>query len=338
MSIEHSYSPLVRCHRPLRTVLIGSTLDEGSDALVRAGLGVARAAGARVHLVHVAEIQPGHVGFDIGSGPVSDHDQIVRLTGELNRQVQRLGIQPQELNGAEVRTGAPHRILTRVAHHIGADLIVIGATSAGPFAAELLGSTADRVLRQALCPVLIVRGELAVPPRTVLAPVDLSTLSGDAFHCGLHLLGQLAGSGETRVRAVYALSFLDALASRQRNGEAVPVDQVERAADDELHRFVLENRPDVPFHVDSAVLPGESRAEILRTLEEQPADLVVLGSHGRSGLDRLMLGSVASTVARKAPCSVLVISPEAALSEGIASAVEAQTAPAWHAESAAVGS
>jgi nucleotide-binding universal stress UspA family protein len=337
MAIQHSYSPLVRSHRPLRTVLIGTLLGEDSDDLVRAGLEVARAAGARVHLVHAAEVQLQHVGFDIGSGPVVDHDQIVQLTGELNRQVQRLGIQPQELDGAEVRVGSPHRILTQVASQIGADLIVVGATGFGPFAAELLGSTADRVLRQAVCPVLVVRGELRIPPRTVLAPVDLSTLSGDAFHCGLHLLGQIGG-GETRVQAVYALSFLDALAARKRNGESVPLEQVEKAAGDELHRFVLENRPDVPVHVDCAVLSGDARAEILRTADEQPVDLVVLGSHGRSGLDRLMLGSVASTVARKAPCSVLVISPEAALSEGIAAAVESQTSPAWHGEPAGVSS
>ena len=61
----------------------------------------------------------------------------------------------------------------------------------------------------------------------------------------------------------------------------------------------------------------------------------MLGTHGRGGLDRLVLGSVASTVARKAPCSVLMISPEAALEEGIADAVITQTEPAWHHELAA---
>jgi hypothetical protein len=54
-------------------------------------------------------------------------------------------------------------------------------------------------------------------------------------------------------------------------------------------------------------------------------------------MDRLVLGSVASTVARKAPCSVLVISPEAALEEGICDAVLTQTEPAWHREEAAAG-
>lgn len=326
MSLETSLGPLVRPHRPLRTVLIGTTLAEESDTVVRAGLAAARAAGARVHLVHAAEAEPRRTGYDIGAGPVVDREQVARLGEELSRQAQRLGVQPQELAAAEVRVGAAHRILTQAAQQARADLIVVGATGSGPFATELLGSTADRVLRQALCPVLVVRGELRMPPRVVLAPVDLSTLSGDAFHCGLHLLGQLAGTPETEVRAVFALSFLATLGDLPR---------ARHAAAEELQRFVLENRPEVPFHVDAAVLEGDPRTEILRALEQRPADLVILGSHGRSGLDRLMLGSVASTVARKAPCSVLVISPEAALEEGLASAVKAQTMPAWHHETAA---
>ena len=326
MSLQTSLGPLVRPHRPLRTVLIGTTLAEESDTVVRAGLAAARAAGARVHLVHAAEAEPRRAGYDIGAGPVVDHEEVARLGEELSRQVQRLGIQPRELAAAEVRVGVPHRILTQAARQIGAGLIVVGATGSGPFAAELLGSTADRVLRQALCPVLIVRGELRMPPRVVLAPVDLSTLSGDAFHCGLHLLGQLAGTPETEVRAVFVLSFLGSLAELR---------QAQSTARGELQRFVLENRPEVPFPVDAALLEGEPRTEILRALEQHPADLVILGSHGRSGLDRLMLGSVASTVARKAPCSVLVISPEAALEEGLANAVEAQTMPAWHHETVA---
>ena len=231
--------------------------------------------------------------------------------------------------------GPPHRILTEAAQQAGAGLIVVGAIGSGPFAAELLGSTADRVLRRAFCPVLVVRGELQVPPREVLAPVDLSTLSGDAFRCGLHLVAQMAGGGEIHVRSVFALSLLDALAARQRTG-GTPLGQVERAAAEELRRFVRENRPEAPVHVETAVLPGEARIEILRELQEHPADLVILGTHGRGGLDRLVLGSVASAVARKAPCSVLVIAPEAALAEGIADAVETQAYPAWHQEPVSV--
>lgn len=331
MGTQNSLSPLIRSSRPLRSVLIGTSLGAESDEVVRAGLAVARAAGAQVTLVHAAELRPPLVGYEVGAGPVLEREQIAEHEGKLRRQIGRLGIDELELAGSRVLAGAPHRILAGAAQRTGAGLIVVGATGSGPLAAELLGSTADRVLRKAPCPVLIVRGGLRVPPRRVLAPVDLSTLSGDAFRCGLHILAQLAGGGEIRVQAVYALSFLDALAAG-RGPAKTPLEQVERSAAEELRRFVLENRPEAPFQVDTAVLPGEARFEILRELEEHPADLVVLGTHGRGGLDRLLLGSVASTIARKAPCSVLAISPEAALEEGIADAITAQAVPAWHPE------
>jgi nucleotide-binding universal stress UspA family protein len=331
MSIQNSLSPLIRSHRPLRMVLIGTSLGDESDQVVRTGLAVARAAGARVFLEHVVQLEPLPIGLDVGSGPVSNPQQMAQRHEDLHRQIERLGIQKTELAGVEVRMGAPHRVLAEAAQQAGADLIVVGATGSGPFAAELLGSTADRVLRRAFCPVLVVRGELRVPPREVLAPVDLSTLSGDAFRCGLHLVSQLADGGEIHVRSVFALSLLDALEARQRTGGA-PIEQVERAVTEELQRFVRENRPEAPFHVETAILSGEARMEILRELEEHPADLVIVGTHGRGGLDRLVLGSVASTVARKAPCSVLVIAPEASLAEGIADAVEIQAYPAWHQE------
>jgi nucleotide-binding universal stress UspA family protein len=334
MPIQNSLSPLVRSHRPLHTVLIGTSLGEESDQVVRAGLAVARAASARVYLVHAVQLEVQPVGFEAGAGPVLEQELISRCGEQLRRQLERLGLGEPDLAGSRVAVGAPYRVLTDTAQQVQADLIVVGATGSGPFAAELLGSTADRVLRKAPCPVLIVRDGLRMPPRHVLAPVDLSTLSGDAFRCGLHLLSQLVGSEKIQVQAVYAMSFLDALAARQRVGR--PVEQAGAAAAEELRRFVLENRPEAPFQVQTAVLPGEARTEILRELEEHPVDLLVLGTHGRGGLDRLVLGSVVSTVARRAPCSVLVISPEAALAEGLADAVAAQTAPAWHREPATV--
>jgi len=327
MSMQNSFSPLARSQRPLRTVLIATSLGGESEQVVRAGLAVARRTGARVVLVHALHHEPLPAAF--GAGALLEREQIACGAEELARQAARLGLKSPELAASIARVGAPHRVLSATARQLGADLIVVGATGSGPLAAELLGSTADRVLRQAFCPVLIVRGELAVPPRRVLAAVDLSTLSGDAFRCGLHLLSQIAGRAETGVRAVYALSFLDAVTKRSRPG-GPPLAEAEKSAAAELRRFVLENRPDASFPVDTAVLPGDARMEILAELKEHPADLLLLGTHGHGGMDRLVIGSVASTVVRKAPCSVLVVSPEAALAEGIAEAIIAQTEPSWH--------
>lgn len=316
---------------PLHTILIGTELGEGSDTVVRSGLAVARAAGASIYLVHAVPDGAWLTGPEVGLGEDLPRELADWCEDRLRDQIRRLGIEESELAGTGVFPGVPHRVLIEVARTVGADLIVVGATASGPFAAEMLGSTADRVLRKAACPVLLVRAEMRMPPRRVLAPVDLSSLSGDAFRCGLGLLAQLAKGETVELRVVHALSFLDLAQQRQQRGE-VSAHEVERATAEELRRFVLENEADDPFHVETTLLSGEARFEILRELSERPVDLVMLGTHGRSGPDRLMLGSVAATVARKAPCNVLLISPEAALSEGIAAAILDTTTPAWHRE------
>ncbi len=324
-----SPSPRIDSIRPLRTVLVGTSLGDESDQVVRAGLAVARAAGSRVLLVHAIPEESRFAGLETGRG----EDFTAALSSDshekLGRQIERLGIETSEIAGAEVVAGEPHRVLVEAARTAGADLIVVGATGSGPFAAELLGSTADRVLRKANCPVLLVRGELPIPPRRVLAPIDLTPLAADAYRCGLRLLGQIAGAAKIEVRAVHAVSFFDALALKRQTAGEFSTEEAERVRGEELGRFVRENRSETPFELTTAVLPGEARFEILRDLIQHPADLVLLGTHGRGGLDRLMLGSVASTVARKAPCSVLLISPDTALAESIGEAVIDRTTPAW---------
>ena len=285
-----------------------------------------------MYLVHAAHLEPELLSaWNPAPAPRPIPIQISIDKEELRRQVERTGIAEAELAGTAVVLGAPHRVITETASRIGADLVVVGATDSGPMAATLLGSTADRVVRKAACPVLLVRGELPVPPRRVLAAVDLSDLSGDAFRCGLGLLGQICGEAPAEVRATYALSLLEALALGRRQGaRKYPLGDAERAVAEELRRFVLERSADLPFDVETAIRGGDARTQILQELAEHPADLVVLGTHGRGGLDRLAIGSVASTIARHAPCSVLLISPDAALGEGIAQAIETQTALAWH--------
>ena len=61
------------------------------------------------------------------------------------------------------------------------------------------------------------------------------------------------------------------------------------------------------FQVTAVSLEGAPSHEIIRYAEREQADLIVLGTHGRSGLKRLLLGSVAEHVVRKAPCAVLTV-------------------------------
>jgi len=103
----------------IRTILIGTTLTDASDQVVRNGLRVARAAGARVHLVHAFEAPQARTA-DLPYGAPAGIPELIagkreaRL-GRLEAQVARLGIRPQELAGYTVRDGAPHFVLAEAA-------------------------------------------------------------------------------------------------------------------------------------------------------------------------------------------------------------------------------
>ena len=284
----------------LRTIVVGTSLDDNSEAVARLGAEAAKATGAKLHLVHASPAFPaGGEGWALPldtSGllrPAEDDD----LRAALAAQASRVGAGDWVLE-----TGPPHRVLSEVAERLDAGLVIVGSVTGGPLA-RLLGSTADRVVRKARRPVLVARGEPRLPPGRVLAPVDLSPLSGQALRRGLGLLRALGGDGPfPLVEALFALSVVQ----RQTSPQFTP-DQIDRMAGEELERFVAAHAGDV--EVQRRVRTGNVREEILAELAESGADLIVIGTHGRGGFDRFVIGSVAADVVREAPCSVLVIPP-----------------------------
>jgi nucleotide-binding universal stress UspA family protein len=292
------------------TVLIGTSLTELSDDVVRAGLDVARASGARVGLVYAFQPQ-----WAYSAGPyltetyIQETLEIEKSLAEqrLADQIARLGIRKEEIAGKVIAYGPAHRVVIEAAEEMNASLIVVGSTES-PQLSKLFGSTADRVIRKAMRPVLMVRGRLEVPPRRVLMPVDLSPLSAVAFRRGLEILGQIARGPGLELEALFVISpqDRDLLA-----GKDLPPAS-ETAALEELDGFVNRNAAWSGRRPGTKLLFGEVEKEIRERAGEWQADLVVLGTHGRGGFERFLLGSVAADVVRRGEASVLVIPPELA--------------------------
>ncbi|HEX6863134.1 MAG TPA: universal stress protein, partial [Thermoanaerobaculia bacterium] len=234
------------------------------------------------------------------------------LRRQMESQADRLGIKPEELAGFELGLAPAHQMITETARQIDAGLIVVGAAESPRFA-KLFGSTADRVVRKATCPVLVVRRELPMPPARVLLPVDLSYLSAEAFHEGLEVLGLLVrerGPAGTlpEIEAMYVTTDLD-------RHLFAPEDAPERAethAREELERFLVRHVAGSPFEVAPRVVSGYVEDEILLRIREWEPSLVVIGTHGRSGFERFLLGSVAARVIRDGGANALVVPPAVA--------------------------
>ncbi len=300
-----------------KTVVIGTSLGPESDTVVASGLALARALSANVELVHA--YTPIATLFATFEGPL--------VTPQLSETERRQMIEAAEAQAArhtfassraaidgthdvvpKVRTfiaeGPAHRLLVERAAELEADLIVVGSVEVGKHN-WTFGSTADRVVRQAPCPVWVLRDGSPILPRRILVPVDLSPNSRRAIEAGLALLSPL--EEEPSFDLLFALDPIDSAGLRQFGQ-----DQLVRLAESELQRMatVFESRGGAIFQ--RKVRIGGPVAVILAEVEERHPDLVVIGTHGYGGLERLLLGSVASRVIRSSPTSVLVVPPKAA--------------------------
>ncbi len=294
--------------KPLNNLVVGSSLEPASDVVVASALGLARLAGARLHLAHAYVPPMPYVGDPFPVAWASDelvakHEDDLRQA--LAEQAVRAGATPGEIAGFHLSQGPAHLALEEIAQRVGAELVVVGPAESGSrLGRRILGSTADRLLRHARRPVLLSRGPFTEPPRRVLLPVDFSAASTDAFAWGLGLLRELCPERWPAVEALFVL-----LPFPQQIPLQFTAEQVSRLAADELERLIAEHGD--PASVRPRARTGKPTEEILAEIRERSTDLVILGTHGRSGIERYLLGSVACEVAREAPVSVLVVPPRA---------------------------
>lgn len=286
----------------IRTIVVGDALTAGSDRVLCAARELGRKLGARLRLVH-AEPRPVDL-VGVGGADELWRQRRAGVERSLAEHAARLGIAAPELDGVACDEGVAYHALVDATRN-GAGLLVVGAHE-GSGLSGVFGSTAARVLRNATRPVLVVRGELSRPPRRVLLPVDLSPLSADAFRAGLDLINSWTGDG-VEPEALFVLTDID-----RRSHQAAHRGDPREAAVAALFRFVTAHRGDFSGEIAQRVVEGEPRSEILHRIGVLQPNLVVLGTHGRSGFELLLSGSVAEGVVREAGCSCLVIPPTAA--------------------------
>jgi nucleotide-binding universal stress UspA family protein len=290
--------------KTLQTLVIGTSLSEASDGVVRTAAAIARATGASPWLVH-AYTPPAYATELLDTRWLELQAGAVREG--LARQAHRTGLDllagfaPDRLLQV---IGSPAREIVALARKVKADLVVVGAAEGGALHRLLLGSTAAGVIRRAPCPVLALRAEAAFPPVRVEIAVDLSPASANALRAGLGFLAEL-GVPAAEMEALFVLAPIEVGGTIHFGPE-----QIERFAGEELRRFIATHSPLQPPRL-ARIRIGYPREEILEVLKQRQVDLVILGTHGRRGFERLTLGSVAAEVMHQAECSLLLIPPEA---------------------------
>lgn len=316
-----------------RVVLAGSALDAKSDEVVSAAWKIAMRTGWELviaHAVPLPHLVPGNPAQP--AHPVETLTERARV--RLEEQVRRLRPAGSSAPRLHVEPGIGDMVLNRLACELDARLIVLGATTSHGRLGKLLGSTAERVLQLSPVPILVVRDDLAVPPRTILAPLDLSSLAYDALVAAVGLLQRLVGTQAHGALPAVRCELLSVVPP-DADDPTSPAALARTQAGIESVAAQIE-APWIRFA--PRVLTGEPRDQILRALEDVDCDLVVMGTRGSGGPGR-RLGVVATDVAREAPCSVLLVPPAASFGETLAAGVadDLSPIPATHRKSAPGG-
>lgn len=287
-------------------ILFATDGSQGSAWAEAYACALAQSWGASLTVMSVLEFPPG-MNPDYAVNRLYLNELMQETTTRLVDVTARaggLGLSAQ----SRIATGIPSEEVLAVARAEDVDLVVVGTRGKTGLEHILLGSTAERIIRMAPCPVLTVpaairRAEehLKVTVTRMLVPVDFSDSSLDALEYGA-LIAQRSKTSLKLFHVLepvsYGLDFtLPQMAQRESSKTAIR----KRLSDlvSTLTSLGLASE-----FLMSGGLPADS---ILDAARSQSVDVIVMGTHGRRGLSHALFGSVAESVLRRSSCPVLTV-------------------------------
>jgi len=208
-----------------------------------------------------------------------------------------------EVDVIAVQSDRASLAICKEAEKRGVDLIVAGRHGEHSLAEKVIGSTTERVVRLAPCSVFVAhpsQRDAVVLFKHLLVGTDFSEESEPALEAG----GTLARALDAGVTLMHVYDIFP------------PVELLQGAkSEDGNFRSLLEGKLEEARNKHLDGIPGDSKllrdkstvAAMVDWADAHDVDLVVLGTHGLTGIKRLLLGSIAERVVRHAPCSVMII-------------------------------
>ncbi|MDR3638474.1 MAG: universal stress protein [Isosphaeraceae bacterium] len=289
-----------------RTILVAADFSEPSRQAFRLACAFADERKTRLVVVHVSErlrIAEQAIGFGergeivvLEEGSPADHEAFRNDLRASYAPTRALDV------SYEVRDGRPTEELLRAVEESGCDLVVMGTHGRTGLRRLLTGSVAESVLRNARCAVLALHaGEPAGtsgPVGVILHPVALERPSETA----LQVARKLACEQGARLLLLYVAPLelmLDhrATALPGADESALALEQIRAEIDG----------PDLKYPVEARTARGDVAGEVLRAADETGCGLIIMGTHGRRGLNRALFGSAVESVLRQARCAVLAV-------------------------------
>jgi len=271
---------------------------------------LAHETGAALTLMHVL---PGGALQELRQWLGAGHGGEQQLRDDAQQQLQQLADALQAARHVAVKTvnasGSVLDEIRREADALDASLLVLGARGAGFLRPLVMGTTSERLLRRTARPMLVVRQSAHEVYRRALVAVDFSPWSPKA----VALAHRVAPHARLVLLTAYQVPFEEKL--RFAGVDAPTIDHYrQRARADATQRLhaLAHDAGLKPGTWDPCIIEGEASQRIVEQEQERDCDLVVLGKHGRSATEDLLLGSVTKHVLAEGRADVLVATVPAA--------------------------
>jgi nucleotide-binding universal stress UspA family protein len=283
-------------------ILAAIDLDHGSDDLLRQADALARFYNVKFSACHVLPevfaVRPLFPQLHLDDALKSSELETAVRNAVLER-IRTVTTREAPQAGIEIEQGTVHAGILRAAERIGAGAVVVGE-KVDPNGLHILGNAAEHIVRYAHCPVLVARPS---PDGNVLAATDFSDPALPAVEAGAAEARRLKAD----MTIIHVVDLLPVMNPYYGEFFGLPPmdlsDRMRKLWQSKLEECVQH------FKAEGGGLlrDGSAASAILGAASELSARLIVVGTHGRTGLGRVALGSVAEAVVRVAPCSVLIV-------------------------------
>jgi nucleotide-binding universal stress UspA family protein len=271
-------------------------------------LHLARQYSAEIHLLHALvlhEADPGNAAHRL-----PNMEELYQILEEHAREQMQAAVEEHgglKIQQAQLRGISAAATILEYAAENEIDLVVMGTHGRRGLRRLLLGSVAEEVVRLAPCPVLTVPerqdGRAVDAVERIVVPVDFSEHAKLALAYANHLATQYAAVLHL-VHIVDEVIYPDFYPPVMPSGGSI----TEELRDQSLERLrALLAEVDADLSAEVHVRAGRAAPAIAKFAESEDADLIVIASHGLTGISHILLGSVTEQLVRRAPCPVFTV-------------------------------
>lgn len=298
MTINSSgYCP-VRAFGRLLLATQNVNLNEGA---IREAILLAKICSGRLYAISVVDTNP---EFEVLAPQLAEKEDVITREhlAEVRAMAAKEGVDCETIarRGQEA-----YELIVDEAEAKKVDMIVMGRKNKSSFQRLMMGSVTAKVIGHAPCNILVVPDKANVEYKKILVATDGSKYSENAAAQAVTIAKQCGGSLVViSVVASESESPLDIVRLELRKD--IIADKELKAAECSI-KNVQELSEKQGVNAEGLIMSGSPYEAIVSVAKERKVDLIVVGSHGKTGLDRLIMGSVAERVIMLSPCAVLVV-------------------------------